>query len=140
MTSVTLWEKTMLRKAIPAALAGVLLCAAPASAWTTDYGHTKSRDRELRDGCHNYRYAFVVKAPTNEWTLETFLVDPTGEFVSAGALTSESEADRDHARFRLCHYTTRPGRFTIKAKLSWYDGSEEHIVRFKPSHFRLSRS
>jgi hypothetical protein len=130
----------MLRKAIPAVLAGVLLLsAAPASAWSTDLGHTKSRDRVLEDGCNNYRYKFVVKAPTDDWTLETFLVDPTGERLASGAFASESEPDKGHSRFRICRYTTRPGKFTIKAKLTWYRGYEEHVVRFKPSHFRLTR-
>ncbi|MGZ8745067.1 MAG: hypothetical protein ACXWXO_19305 [Nocardioides sp.] len=130
----------MKRSAICAILAGVLLItAAPASAWTTDFGHTGSRDRVLRDGCHNYRYKIVVKAPTDDWILETFLIDPRDERLASGAFTSESEPDKSHSRFRICRYTTQPGKFTIKAKLSWFDGSEEHRVRFKPSHFRLTR-
>ncbi|MCW2843272.1 MAG: hypothetical protein JWN22_1188 [Nocardioides sp.] len=127
----------MPKQAIVAALVGLVLAAAPASASTSEFGHTGSRDRVLKQSCHNYRYHFVVKAPTNDWTLETFLVDPTGDTLASGAFSSESENDRDHGRFRICRTNTVPGRFTIRAKLTWYRGSEEHTVWFKPSHFRL---
>lgn len=130
----------MLRTAILVALAALLLPAAPATAWTDDFGHTRSRDRVLRHGCHDYPYRFVVKAPTDDWTLETFLIDPTGEGLGSGAFSSESDPDRGRSEFRICRYTTQPGRFTIRAKLVWYRGYDEHIVRFKPSHFRLHRA
>ena len=56
------------------AVAIVLLGVLPAGATTAKYGHTGARDRPLRDGCHDYRYHYVIKTPTNDWTLETFLV------------------------------------------------------------------
>jgi hypothetical protein len=127
----------MSKKAILAALVVLTLAAAPASASTSEFGHTGSRDRVLKLSCHGYRYHFVVKAPTNDWTLETFLVDPTGDTIASGAFSSESENDRDHGHFRICRTNTVPGRFTIRAKLMWYRGAEEHKAWFKPSHFRL---
>jgi hypothetical protein len=132
----------MKRTAIVAALVGLVLGAAPATATatTSEYGHTRSKDRVLKYGCNNYRYTFVVKAPTDDWTLETFLKDPDGETLASGTFSSDSEPNKGHGRFRICRNSTRPGKFTIKAKLVWYRGYEEHQARFDPSHFRLRRA
>ena len=140
----------MLRNALAAGLAAALVAglvaglvgllpAAPASANTSEYGHTAAPDRTLRSGCHGYRYRYVVKAPTNDWTLETFLIDPRDENLASNSFIAESDPRRGHGKFRFCRYSTRTGRFTIRAKLTWYNGSAEHVVRFKRSHFRLTR-
>jgi hypothetical protein len=132
----------MLRTALVAALVVALAGmppGAPSAAATDAYGHTAAADRTLRPGCHNYRYRYVVKAPTDDWTLETFLTDPGGDRVGSGGFFAESDPRRGRSAFRLCRYATRPGRFTIRAKLVWYDGSEAHIVRFKATRFRLRR-
>jgi hypothetical protein len=132
----------------PVTLLGSVLAAlvlaggvvAPADGTTTSsYGHTHAADGTLRNGCHNYRYHYVVATPTNDWTLETFLVDPTGETLASGAFLSDSDPRRGHGRFRFCRYSTRAGTFTIRAKVHWYNGSEEHKAFFKNSHFRLRR-
>ena len=131
----------MSRQAILAALTAAVLLAtgAPAEAWTTAYGHTSARDRVLRPGCHSYRYHYVVAAPTNDWTLETFLVDRTGEKVSSNVLSSDSEPDRGYHYFGLCRWNTVPGRFTIRARLIWYRNATGHTAWFKPSHFWMHR-
>ncbi|MGZ4498457.1 MAG: hypothetical protein ACXVWZ_13370 [Nocardioides sp.] len=131
------------RKAIAAVLAtaaatlvGVL--AAPASAYTPEWGSTGSPDRVLRHGCHEYRYHYKVTVPTHDWTLETFLVDPTGDRLASGAFASESDPDRGHGTWHICKPSTRPGTFHIKAKINWYNGDTDHKGWFKPSHFRLT--
>jgi hypothetical protein len=133
----------MLRPALlallTAILGGTLVVAGPSAAQAASYGHTGAPDRILRDGCHNYRYHYRVKPPTNDWVLETFLVDPRGKKIASGAFISDSDPKRGHGRFRFCRYSTRAGRFTIKAKLSWYNGYAEHKAWLDPSHFRLSR-
>ncbi len=124
-------------------LAAVLLAgglAAPADATTAAYGRTHADDGRLRSGCHNYRYHYVVDTPTNDWTLETFLVDPHGETIASGAFLVGSDPRRGIGRFRFCRYSTRAGKFTIRAKVHWYNGSEEHKAFFNPSHFRLRRA
>jgi hypothetical protein len=126
--------------AILASVITVLLSAGPAAASTSAYGHTGARDRVLRSSCHNYRYHYVVKAPTNDWVLETFLIDPTGQRLASGAFIAPQDPDRGRGHFRICRNTTVPGRFTIKAKLTWYDGYDEFTKRFDPSHFRLRRA
>ena len=131
----------MLRPAILAlttsVLAGLLVVTAPTGAEARSYGHTGAPDRILRSGCHGYRYHYVVKPPTNDWVLETFLRDPRGETIASNAFSSDSEPKRGHGHFRFCRWNTKPGRFTIRAKLTWYRGYAEHKVWLDPSHFRL---
>ena len=130
MTSVT----RLVAATLTVALVGVL----PADASTSRYGHTGAADRELQDGCHSYRYHYVIKTPTNDWTLETFLVDPTGDTLASGTFIADSDPRRGPGWFRFCRYSTRPGTFTIRAKVHWY-GATEHKRWFEPSTFRLTR-
>ena len=123
---------------LTALLCGMLGIVAPAVA-RAGYGHTGAANRVLRSGCHGYRYHWVIKPRTNDWLLETYLRDPRGTHLASGMFDSDSEQKRDHSRFRFCRYSTRPGRFTIKAKLTWYNGYTEHHVWLDPSHFRLHR-
>lgn len=104
------------------------------------YGRTSAPDGTLRSGCRNYPYRYRITTPTDDWTLETFLRDPTGETIASGAFFSDSDASRNRVRFRFCRYSTRPGRFTIRALVHWYgDTGQEHRVWLEPSHFRLKR-
>jgi hypothetical protein len=117
----------------------IALLAAPTSA-DSEYGRTAAVDGTLRKGCHNYGYRYEVTAPTNDWSLETFLRGPRGEGVASGTFLADSDPRAQQARFRLCRYATRPGRFTIRALLHWYgDDGEEHRVWLEPTRFRLRR-
>lgn len=127
------------RQAVLGIVLAGLLTTGPSTAATDAYGHTAAADRTLRAGCHDYPYRYVVRAPTDDWTLETFLVDPRGDRVGSGVFSAESDPRRGRPAFRLCRYATRPGRFTIRAKLVWYDGDAAHPVRFTATHFRLRR-
>jgi len=129
---------SLLAGALCGLLCGPLGPAAPAQA-QDGYGHTDGRDGVLRSGCHGYRYHWAIRPRTNDWLLETFLRDPRGNRLASGMFDSDSEQKRDHSRFRFCRYSTRPGRFTIHAKLTWYNGYTEHTVWLDPSHFRLHR-
>ena len=134
----------MLRPAILALLTSILgglvvVAGLAGGALAASYGHTGAPDRVLRDGCHGYRYHYRVRPPTNDWVLETFLVDPRGDKIASGAFISDSDSKRGHGKFRFCRYNTRPGRFTIKAKLTWYNGYAEHKAWLRKSHFRLYR-
>lgn len=103
-------------------------------------GSTHARDGVLRSGCKDYGYRYRLNIRTNDWTLETFLRDPTGETIASGAFTAGPDPKRKtDAHFRFCRYTTKPGRFTIRAKLVYYNASGEHTVWLEPSHFRLRR-
>ena len=105
----------------------------------SDYGHTHAADGSLVQGCHNYRYRYVVTTPTDDWTIETFLDDRTGETIASGAFFSDSDPARNRTHFRFCRYSTYAGKFTIRAKVHWYNGDEDHKVWLRPSHFRLRR-
>ncbi len=131
----------MKRTATIVLLLGALLLVgtAPASAQTS-YGSTGAPDRVLRAGCHGYRYHYWVHPPTNDWVLETFLVNRYGKKVASGSFISGYDPRRGHGRFRLCRYSTRPGLFKIKAKLSWYSGYDGWTTWLKPSYFRLRRA
>src|SRR4051794_39689014 len=104
-----------------------------------DYGHTGARDGVLRDGCHDYRYRYVLTPPTRDWTLETFLIDRTGDSIASGTYSSDADPARNRPVFRFSRYSTRPGTFRIRAELHWYDGSADHLVWLPRSHFRLRR-
>ena len=105
----------------------------------SDYGHTRAEDGILRSGCRRYHYRYVVTPPTDDWTLETFLDDRTGETVASGTYFSDSHPSRSREVFGVCRYSTHPGRFKIRAKLIWYNGSRDHKVWLEPSYFRLRR-
>jgi len=107
----------------------------------SSYGHTNAPDGVLRSGCHNYRYRYVVTTPTNDWTLETNLRDPTGDDIASGVFASDSDPRRGRPHFRFCRNVTRSGKFTIRAKVHWYGYyGQDHVVWLEPSHFRLSRA
>jgi len=106
----------------------------------SDYGHTHADDGRLRDGCRNYVYRYVLTPPSDDWTLETFLDDRTGETIASGAYFSDSDPARNRTHFRFCRYGTYPGKFKIRAKMHWYgDAGEDHKVWLEPSFFRLRR-
>ena len=102
-------------------------------------GHTHADDGVLRDGCHDHAYRYVVGVRTNDWTLETFLDDRTGDTVASGAYSADSDPKRAHRIFRFCRYSTHAGTFKIRAKLTWYTDAGDHVRWFKPSYFRLRR-
>jgi hypothetical protein len=129
-------------------LAGMtLLLAVPdARAYETTYGHVASADRQLREGCHGYRYHYVVKAPTDDWLFETRLIDPRGHHLGTADFAPGSDPANGHAHFTICDATTKPGTFTIRARLEWYDvpgplggPPTEHVAWFEPAYFTLSR-
>lgn len=114
--------------------------------WTTAYGHVGAADRALRPGCHHYRYRYVVKPPSDDWILETSLYDPRGRPRGSGDLLAGSDPERGTAHFGICRSSVVPGRFTIRARLTWYtagmlptDPPVQHSVWFRPAHFRLHR-
>jgi hypothetical protein len=115
-------------------------------AWTTAYGHVGARDRTFRSGCHRYRYHYVVKPPSDDWILQTWLYDPRGRPRGSGDFLAGSDPRRGRSSFGICRSTVVPGRFTITARISWYtpgllpvDPPVEHHRWFKPAHFRLHR-
>lgn len=154
MTSVTPRVVSLLG----AALVAALVCATVPFTWPghaspllgeeqgqaqrprSSYGHTSAPDGTLRRGCHDYRYRYALTPPTGDWILETFLRGPDGEGLSSDVFAAGADRRTSRETFRFCRYSTRPGRFTIRAKLQWYDDdNEQHAVWLEPSHFRLRK-
>lgn len=140
MTPVTRTTACLAAAGLVLTLPGVPTRAAPSPAHGPEsYGSTTAPDGVLRSGCRQYAYRYAITTPTDDWTLETSLRDPTGESVASGAFMSDSDPATGRSWFRFCRHSTRPGRFTIEAKVHWYDEDGGHLVWLDPSHFRLKR-
>ncbi|MCW2797642.1 hypothetical protein [Nocardioides sp.] len=118
----------------------VMLLAGTATAAGTYWGTTGAPDRVLRAGCHNYPYHYRVRPHGHDWSAETFLVDPTGDGLSSGAFDPDSDPRTGRSHFRICRASTRAGRFTIRMKVSIYDGPNPRVHWVKRSHFHLSHA
>jgi hypothetical protein len=118
------------------ALLGVGLMT-PAEAGNARLGKLSAGDKVLEKGCHFYRYRYVVRAKASEWTLEVYLKDPTGEIIASNTKDSSADPKRAHGKFRLCRYSTRPGKFAIKGKLTRYNGYDTKTGWVKPGSFRM---
>ncbi len=119
---------------------------APVAAGNGDYGRTWRKDGTLRPGCHHYRFQYrvrpeaVLAGSRDDWAAEFFVVDPGGRGLGTVAKDSDIDPRRGSGRIRLCRESTRPGRFTIRGKLSVYDdGVLEEAVRIAVGRFRLRR-
>jgi hypothetical protein len=129
-------------------LSWVLASQSPTAAWawTAKYGHVGAADQALLRGCHHYRYRYVVKPPSSDWMLEAWMYDPRGKPRGSGDFAPGSDPKRGRGTFGICRSTVVPGRFTIRARLSWYtpgmlptDPPVRHKRWFEPAHFRLHR-
>ena len=138
-------------------LVGLLLAlaAAPAGAWwpfgpdqpangsdpsrPATWGRTSSADHVLKKGCERYRYRYRVTAPDREWMAEVFLVDPRGRGVGSRSFHTPADPAQGAPRWKLCRATAGYGRYTIRMKVTWSDGYEQHSGWVKPSYFRMTR-
>ncbi|MDN4163250.1 hypothetical protein [Nocardioides abyssi] len=137
-----------LRALVPALVPALVLVlaahAAPAGATTVSAddgsgasGWTKGRSGTLHDGCRAYTYRYGVEVPTESWSLEVTVVDPSGEAVASDLLHAESEPATGKRRYRLCRAATRPGRFVLRARLVTTDGWTKEVVPLERTRFRL---
>lgn len=98
-----------------------------------------SGDGVLERGCQRHRYRYRVQAPESQWSLELFLVDPDGQKIASGYEWKGADPARGRGWLEFCAQVTRPGRFTVKARLTWDDG-EYHEKRLEPQRIRLRRN
>ena len=103
------------------------------------WGSTDAPDRVLRKGCRNYRYAYTVTPPTDDWAAEFWRTDPRGRALASGAVDVDSDPARGTRVFRFCRASTTTGRFTIRMKVTYLDGYDLESGHVKPSHFRLRK-
>jgi hypothetical protein len=103
-------------------------------------GSVQATDAKLRRGCHTYSFDYAVQTPYDDWSLETTVVDSRGEGVASHAFLGPYDPQAQRATYRLCRWATRPGRFTVRAKLVAYDDpSEGTEVLLPEATFRLRR-
>ena len=94
----------------------------------------------LTKGCHGHRYRYALDVPAGDsWALDLALVDRRGKVVASGFELKGADPQRGTGRFMFCSGGVRPGRFKVKAELTWSHYSEEHHVRAKPKTLRLRR-
>jgi hypothetical protein len=130
--------------AVGALLLGAL--AAPAHAGDIKFGRVWAADKVLREGCHGYRYQYVVRPRTNDWMFETFLHAPSGRTIASNTMDDGANRKRGANHFRFCNDVTRTGRFKITGKLTWQvcsgaPGPLNECTRqvrwVKPGYFRM---
>jgi hypothetical protein len=132
--------------AVGALLVGALVT--PAHAWNVRFGRVWAADKVLREGCHDYRYQYVVRPRTNDWLFETFLHGPSGRTIASNTMDSGANRKRGANHFRFCNDVTRAGRFKITGKLTWnrchglpgpLSDCTKHVRWVKPGYFRMRR-
>jgi hypothetical protein len=105
--------------AVGALLVGALV--APAHAGDLGFGRLWAGDKILREGCHNYRYQYVVRPRTNDWLFETFLHAPSGRTIASNTMDSSANRKRCNGM---------PGPLLECTK---------HVRWVKPGYFRMHR-
>lgn len=133
---------TVLLAGLLATATTVVIHAAPSHAHRTDDagGTTSAPSGTLRNGCHRYSYTYAVQVPTEDWTLEISIVDRRGHGVASFAFIGPADEKAQTPTYRLCRNSTVPGRFRIRARLSWYDDpSTPQLVPVPVTRFRLAR-
>jgi hypothetical protein len=104
-----------------------------------DWGSTTAPDQRFRKGCHPYKYRYRIDPPTSEWTLETFLRGPGGKPLGSDYFLAGNDPKAQRAVFEVCGSSTRPGRFTIRSKVTYLDGFDETVVKLPRTRFRITR-
>lgn len=103
------------------------------------WGMTRAPDQVLRKGCRSYKYRYAVNPPSDDWTAEVFLVDPRGRTITHNGFFPASDPATATRYWRICRATTKPGRFKMRMKITWWDGYDSQVGWVKPGYFRLAR-
>lgn len=139
---------TVLLTGLLAAASTVVTLAAPShavgsAALRTDDvagATTSAPSGTLRSGCRRYSFTYAVQVPTEDWTLEVSIVDRRGHGVASFAFIGVADEKTQASQYRLCRASTVPGKFRIRARLSWYDDPSTPIpVPVPVTRFRLAR-
>ena len=101
-------------------------------------GSVHSSDGVFERGCQSHGYRYRVRAEGSDWSLELFLIDPRGKQIATGYEWKGSDPKRGRGRFEFCAQATRPGKFTVRSRLTWDDG-QYHEKRLEPRTIRLRR-
>lgn len=114
--------------------------AQPAGEEIVERATITARNQKLRAGCRTYSITYDVEVPSDDWTLESSIVDRRGKGVASFAIISPNDDAVDTLTYRLCRSATVPGKFRIRSVLNWYDDpSTPNQVKVPVTRFRLSR-
>jgi len=145
--------KTALVTATATGLAAALAVVAPASASAAG-GRTHGDPSVFKKGCRAYTFDYRVRTPYDDWTLEVFIRNPRGKGVHSSAFLGKPGPQghprrQQDVRWKMCSNASRPGRYTIRAKLTWYTPQEglplltpppeEHVKWLPVERFRIRR-
>jgi hypothetical protein len=87
-----------------------------------EWGSITGVDGKLRRGCHPYSYSYALTPPDGVWAIEVYITGPGLKPLAGGAFLDGYDPEAGPGSYKLCRNTTRPGTFTIQAKLSVDDG------------------
>jgi hypothetical protein len=98
-----------------------------------------SSDGVFKQGHQQHAYRYQVETAEEFWSLELFVYDPRGHKIASAYQTTGADPMSARATFSFWSEATRPGKFTIKARLTWgdYDREERWL---EPQSFRLRRT
>lgn len=90
-------------------------------------------------GSQQHAFHYRVETDETTWSLELFLVDPRGRQIASSYQNVGGDPMVGRDVFRFWSRGIRPGKYTIKARLTWgdYDQVAEWL---EPSTFRLRSS
>jgi hypothetical protein len=131
----------------------ILATLLPAAAASAAGGRTHGDPAPFKKGCRTYTYDYRVWTPYDDWTLEVTIRNPAGKAVHHGGFLGKPGKQghprrQQNVRWTMCSRTSRPGRYTIRAKLTWYvpqDGlpllppppPKERVKRLPVERFRI---
>ncbi len=144
------WRAGVRRLAAAALTAGALGVTPPATALpdaedelhslqhVRATGSVHSSDGTFEKGCQSHGYRYRVRGEGSDWSLELFLIDPRGRQTATGYEWKGLDPKRGRGRFEFCAQATRPGKFTVRSRLTWEDG-QYHEKWLEPRTIQLRR-
>ena len=100
----------------------------------------RSTDGVLSKGCPGHRYRYAVDVPAGDsWSLEVHLVNRKGRTVAFDYQVSGGDPKKGKGRFLFCSLDVKPGRYKVKAQLTWSHYSDVQTVWAKPRVIHLRR-
>ncbi|WP_148614268.1 hypothetical protein [Nocardioides rubriscoriae] len=135
-----------MKRLLPAVLTVLALVAAllafsspaPAVADTgSSWGSATAERQTLREGCRSYPFHYRIDVPGDTWMAEITLANPAGTNIATLTYESGRQPAAGTGRFRFCDVSTRPGRHTIRLKITSYDFRDQSVRRSAPTTFRL---
>ncbi|MEP9381584.1 hypothetical protein [Nocardioides sp. KR10-350] len=125
------------------AVAGLVLLSPSAAQAASASGWTSSSNGVLYDTSQKHRYGFSVSVPAaaDDWDLEVTLVAPDG--TDAGSDYKYGSNSKSASGYFWFFGSEMPGRYRVKAQLTWYDwdasSNWKHQVSLPTSSFTMRR-